>query len=129
MRRVLTLGLLAWPLRFFAYLIGGPAHFVIGMQSLHGVNVVYGQIASQIAVDRLAPAGARASSQALLQAVSMGAGNLVGQLLCGVLLDLSALPNGGYRWPLVFAVPLVLGVIAVVVVATGMRDAPEALTH
>ncbi len=120
-RRVLIFGLFAWPLRFFAYALGSPAAFVIGMQSLHGVNVVFGQIASQVAVDRLAPSDARASSQALFAAISMGAGNLIGQLLCGVLLEACALPRGGYRWPLVFAVPLVLGALATLIVSLGLR--------
>jgi len=120
-RRVLAFGMFAWPLRFLAYALGGPAAFVIGMQSLHGVNVVFGQIASQVAVDRLSPIDARASSQALLSASSMGAGNLIGQLLCGALLEASALPGGGYRWPLVFSLPLVLGALAALIVSLGMR--------
>ena len=120
-RRVLVLGLFAWPLRFFAYAVGSPAGFVIGMQTLHGVNVVFGQIASQVAVDRLAPSDARASSQALFVTISMGAGNLIGQLLCGALLEACALPRGGYRWPLVFAVPLVLGALATLIVSVGLR--------
>jgi MFS family permease len=122
LRRVLVFGMLAWPLRFFAYALGGPAAFVIGAQTLHGVNVVFGMVAGQVAVDRLAPAGARASSQALLTASSIGAGNLLGQLLCGVLLEASALPSGGYRWPFVFAVPLVLGALAAWIVLVGLRD-------
>ena len=122
MRRVLMLGMLAWPLRYLAYALGGPASFVIGMQTLHGVTVVFGQIASQVAVDRLAPADARASSQALLSATAAGAGSLLGQLLCGLLLEANALPGGGYRWPWVFAVPLALGTIGLFVLVLGMRQ-------
>lgn len=121
LRRVMTLGMLAWPLRFFAYCLGGPAAFVIGMQTLHGVNVVFAQIASTVAVDRVAPSDARASSQALLQSGSTGAGNLIGQLLCGVLLEAFALPGGGYRWSLIFGVPLVLGSLGAVIVNLGLR--------
>ena len=124
--RVLTLGLIAWPFRFFAYALGGPPGFVIGMQTLHGTNVVFGQIASQVAIDRLAPSDARASSQALLTATSVGAGNFVGQLFCGALLEASVLPTGGYRWPLVFAVPLALGTLAVLILNRGMRSDPKA---
>jgi MFS family permease len=129
MRRILTIGMLAWPLRFLAYCVGGPAAFVIGAQSLHGINVVFGQIASQVAVDRLAPDEVRASSQALLQSGSTGAGNLAGQLLCGALLELFALPNGGYLWPAVFAVPLVLGLIACLVVNRGLGSPNRARTE
>jgi hypothetical protein len=125
-RRVLVFGLFAWPLRFFAYAWGSPPAFVIGMQTLHGVSVVFGHIGSQVAVDRLAPSDARASSQALLAAISMGAGSLIGQLLCGVLLEACALPRGGYRWPLIFAVPLVLGALATVIVSLGLRGSEPA---
>jgi MFS family permease len=125
MRKVLALGMLAWPIRYIAYALGGPALFVIGMQTLHGVTVVFGQIASQVAVDRLAPADARASSQALLSATASGAGSLIGQLLCGLLLEANALPGGGHRWPWVFAFPLALGIVGWFVVARGVRpDAP-----
>jgi hypothetical protein len=120
-RRVLAFGLFAWPLRFLAYAVGSPPAFVIGMQSLHGVNIVFGLIASQVAVDQLAPDDARASSQALLTATSTGAGNLFGQLLCGTLLEANALPGGGHRWAVVFSVPLVLGLVAALVVSLGMR--------
>ncbi len=121
MRRVLALGMLAWPLRYAAYALGGPASFVIGMQTLHGVTVVFGQIASQVAVDRLAPADARASSQALLSATAAGAGSLLGQISCGLLLEANALPGGGYRWPWVFAFPLALGTLGLLVLVLGMR--------
>jgi len=121
MRRVLALGMLAWPLRYAAYALGGPASFVIGAQTLHGVTVVFGQLASQVAVDRLAPNDARASSQALLSATASGAGSLLGQLSCGFLLEVNTLPGGGYLWPWVFAFPLALGVAGLAVVVFGMR--------
>jgi hypothetical protein len=126
MRKVLALGMLAWPIRYVAYAIGGPASFVIGMQTLHGVTVVFGQTASQVAVDRLAPADARASSQALLSATATGAGSLLGQLSCGLLLEANALPGGGYRWPWVFAFPLALGTLGLFVLVRGMRKTPAA---
>lgn len=121
LRRVYLVGLLAWPLRFFAYACGQPAWFVIGMQALHGVNIVCGTVVAQIAIDRVAPRGARASAQALLVAASSGAGNLFGQLLCGAALSAGTLASGGFAWPAIFCVPLALGALASAVVWAGFR--------
>lgn len=124
LRQVLLVGFLAWPLRFLANVIGSPPSMVIGAQLLHGVNVVCGTTTAQIAVDEVAPAGARASSHALMTAMTSGVGNLAGQLLCGVVLAASALPGGGYRWRLVFLVPLVLGLLATGLLAAKFRREP-----
>jgi MFS family permease len=126
LRRVYLVGLLAWPLRFLAYACGQPAWFVVGMQALHGVNVVCGTVVAQIAIDRVAPRGARASAQALLVAASAGAGNLLGQILCGVALSAGTLAGGGFAWSSIFCVPLALGALASAVVWASFHpeDAP-----
>jgi MFS family permease len=121
LRNVLLAGVAAWPVRFLAYAVGQPVALVVGVQALHGVNVVCGTVAAQVAVDRVAPRDARASSQALLVTATSGGGNLLGQLLSGAALAVLALPNGGHRWPLIFLIPLVLGLLATWVVAAGFR--------
>jgi MFS family permease len=127
-RGVLIAGLAAWPARFAAYALGGPAEFVIGAQALHGVNVVCGFITAQIAVDRVAPAGARASSQALLIAATSGAGNLLGQLACGAALAAFSGPSG-VGWPSIFALPLGLGLLATVILLIAFRPAESSYTR
>jgi hypothetical protein len=127
-RGVLIAGLVAWPARFAAYALGGPAEFVIGAQALHGVNVVCGFITAQIAVDRVAPAGARASSHALLAAATSGAGNLLGQLACGAALGAFSGPAGP-DWPVIFALPLALGLVATAVLLVGFRPAESGYTR
>ncbi|MFO7179934.1 MAG: MFS transporter [Pseudomonadota bacterium] len=124
LRRVVLLGMVAWPLRFAAYVFGGPAAFVIGMQALHGVNVVCGQIAVQIAVDRLAAPAIRASSQALLAAATFGLGSLAGQLLCGVVLGVTGGVEG-QGWSFVFSVPFAFGLGAALAIAFAFQRAPE----
>jgi hypothetical protein len=127
LRNVFTLGLLAWPLRFLAYAVGRPAGLVMGVQALHGVNVVCGSIVAQVAIDRVAPRGARASSQALLVAATSGAGNLFGQLSCGAALGALTLPDG-VAWPIIFALPLALGLLGTWIVVANFypSEAPEA---
>lgn len=121
LRSVFIIGTLAWPLRFAAYALGKPAALVIGVQALHGVNVVCGSIVAQVAIDRVAPRGARASSQALLVAATAGAGNLVGQLTCGAALGAALLPGGGTAWPSIFVLPLALGALATLLVYRGFH--------
>jgi MFS family permease len=120
-RKVLLIGFIAWPIRFAAYALGEPAGFVVGMQVLHGVNVVCQAMVSQIAVDRVAPREARASSQALLYVATSGAGNLLGQLSCGALLGACALERGGYAWGTIFSVPLALGALGFLLVFSSFR--------
>jgi hypothetical protein len=121
------IGLSAWPVRFMLHALGRPVALVIAAQALHGVSVVCGTVVAQIAVDRVAPRGARASSQALLTTATAGAGNLLGQLLCGATLSAAALVGGGYAWPAIFAVPLTLGALATLLVVSGFHPerAPE----
>jgi MFS family permease len=121
-RRVLLVGFLAWPIRFAAYAIGQPVAWVVGIQILHGVNVVCQAMVSQIAVDRVAPRNARASSQALLYVATSGAGNLLGQLSCGALLGAYSLSDGGHLWPAIFSVPLAIGALATLLIFSSFRN-------
>jgi hypothetical protein len=125
LRALLIVGLMAWPLRFALHALGRPVGLVVAGQALHGVSVVCGTVVSQIAIDRVAPRGARASSQALLTTATAGAGNLLGQLLCGASLAAGSLPGGGYAWPAIFAVPLALGLLAAGVVASAFHPEPN----
>jgi MFS family permease len=124
-RRVILIGVLAWPLRYAAYWWGGPAWLVVTAQLLHGVNFVFGFAGLQIAVELMAPADLRASAQAAFITASSGIGNLLGQLGCGLLLALTATPLGR-DWRATFAVPLLVSVLAVGISAFGVRD-PEVL--
>ncbi len=120
LRAVLLCGVAAWPLRFAAYFAGQPAALVVGAQLLHGVSVVFGLMAMQIAVDELAPRDRRASAQALLASGGAGLGALSGQLLCGALLSGGEL-GAGEAWQAIFSVPLALGILATVLLALGFR--------
>ncbi|MGC4094839.1 MAG: MFS transporter [Polyangiaceae bacterium] len=122
LRNVLLVGLLAWPIRFAAYALGKPAAFVVGIQLLHGVNVVCATMVTQIAVDRVAPRDARASSQALLFLATSGAGNLLGQLSCGALLGAYSHGSAGSDWPAIFSLPLALGALSTLLVFFGFRN-------
>ena len=124
LRRVVLLGVIAWPLRYLSYLVGEPTWLVIAAQLLHGVNYVLGFSGLQIAVELMAPAGLRASAQAAFITASSGLGNLLGQIGCGLLLKLTATPNG-HDWRAAFLAPLVVSFLAVAITAFGVRDPDE----
>jgi len=120
LRTLLLVGVAAWPLRFAANALGQPAALVVLAQLLHGFNVVFGMFAMQMAADRLAPPGRRASTQALLTTGSAGLGALSGQLTCGALLSRFGAP-GNSDWTAIFSVPLTLGLLATAVLYFGFR--------
>jgi NHS family xanthosine MFS transporter len=106
-RWVLFIGLLGWPLRFGALMLGEPAWLVIGAQGLHGFNVVFWMAAAVVTVDLLASKDIRASAQGLYAMSFGGVGALSGQLLVGVVYGHFTSADGRHDWPSVFAVPLV----------------------
>jgi MFS family permease len=122
-RRVILIGILAWPLRYAAYYLGGPAWLVVGAQLLHGLNYVFGFAGLQIAVELLAPPGQRGSAQAAFLTSSSGFGNLIGQFSCGLLLESAALPGGGYDFKVVFLVPFLVGCFASALAYFAVQDA------
>lgn len=123
-RRVILIGIVAWPLRYLAYYAGGPSWLVVAAQLLHGVNYAFGYAGLQIAVELLAPPGQRASAQAAFLTSSSGFGNLFGQLSCGWLLSLAALPSGGYDFRAIFSVPLALSCLTAGLAYLGVRETP-----
>jgi MFS family permease len=125
-RRIVIVGIGAWVLRYAAYYAGAPTWFVVAAQVLHGPNFVMGFIGLQLAVELMAPVALRGQAQAAFATASSGIGSLVGQLACAALLAIAARPDGGVDWPLVFALPLGVSVIATVLTAVWVRN-PERL--
>jgi MFS family permease len=126
LRRIVLVGIAAWVLRYAAYYAGGPTWLVVSAQLLHGPNFVMGFVGLQLAVELTAPVALRGRAQAAFATASLGIGSLIGQLACGALLSLAARPGGRVDWQLVFAIPLVVSVIATVITAVWVRN-PERL--
>ncbi len=121
LRRVVLIGVLAWPLRYAAYFAGGPVWLVVAAQVLHGANYALGFCGLQIAVELMAPPGLRASAQAAFITASAGFGNLLGQLGCGLLLSVT-ITERGHDWPAVFLAPLLVSFLAVGITLFGVRE-------
>jgi len=82
-RTTLVIGILAWPLRYIAFAIGEPKSLVMASLALHGFCYVFFFTVGQIYVNALASPDIRASAQALLIIVTLGAGRFIGSLFTG----------------------------------------------
>ena len=109
-RKILVLGILAWPLRYIIFAIGKPSWLVIASLALHGFCFVFFFAAAFIYVDTIAPRDIRHSAQSLITLVTYGVGNYIGSLFAGWIHDLFT-QNEVTNWTNVFLVPCFLTVI------------------
>jgi nucleoside transporter len=139
MRRTLTLGILAWPIRYIIFVIGTPSWLVIASLALHGFCYVFFFTAAYIYVDSIAPKDIRHSAQGLIAIIILGFGNFVGSLFCGWIQNLftSTTVNAAgeavkaVNWRGTFLVPTALTLFCLVVFLAffrGKKQAPSAGT-
>jgi nucleoside transporter len=83
MRRTLTLGIVAWPLRYIVFVIGTPPWLVYASLALHGFCYVFFFTAAYIYVDTIAPKDIRHSAQGLIAMIILGVGSYLGSLFVG----------------------------------------------
>jgi len=112
-KRTMTLGVLAWPLRYIIFVIGTPAWLVIASLSLHGFCYVFFFTAAFIYVDNVAPPDIRASAQGLIAFVILGIGNFVGSNFAGWI-QKAFTAGEATNWRSVFLVPTVLTLVCAV---------------
>lgn len=92
-RGQLSVGAGAYTLSFLAYALTGLLPVVFGVQLVHGVAIALFGLASVNLAHRLAPEGLASTSQAIVAAVGLGSGRIVGQLAGGRLVDLVGVQN------------------------------------
>ena len=109
-RKVLALGVLAWPVRYIIFAIGSPSWLVIASLSLHGFCFVFFFAAAFIYVDVVSPKDIRHSAQSLITLVTYGAGNYIGSLFAGWIKDYFT-TDTGTNWTGVFLVPCALTIL------------------
>ena len=121
--RTMTLGILAWPIRYIIFVIGGPSWMVIASLALHGFCYVFFFTTAYIYVDSVAPKDIRASAQGLIAVIILGLGNFVGSLFCGWIqklftvetLDAAGQAVKTINWRNTFLVPTALTLVCLVV--------------
>ena len=129
-RKTLTIGILAWPLRYIIFAIGKPAWLVIASLSLHGFCFVFFFAAAFIYVDTIAPKDIRHSAQSFITLVTYGLGNYVGSLFAGwvqtYFTKMVPTPEGVLQavtnWTGVFIVPCFLTVLCAVLFLLFFKD-------
>ncbi len=130
MRRTLTLGILAWPLRYIIFVIGAPAWLVIASLSLHGFCYVFFFTAAYIYVDNIAPKDIRHSAQSLIAMIILGLGSFVGSLFCGWIQNMFTRDVAGaagrtvkaVNWRGTFLVPTALTLLCLVIFLAFFRE-------
>ncbi len=113
-RTVLTIGILAWPIRYIIFAIGSPAWLVIASLALHGFCFVFFFAAAFIYFDTIAPSDIRNSAQSFITLVTYGLGNYVGSLFAGWIKSMFTTPEGITNWTNVFLVPCALTILCAV---------------
>jgi MFS family permease len=120
-RGTMAVGILAWPVRYAIFALGGPLWLVLASLTLHGICYVCFFTASYIYVDQVAGPEIRASAQGLIAFVLLGAGLVVGSWFAGYI-------AGQFKndYTKIFLVPLVLTVICAIIFMAFFRPRAEA---
>ncbi len=116
-RLTIALGIAAWSVRYFVFAWCPSPEIVIASQTLHGFGFAFFFVAGFIYGDRIAGKDIKASAQALLVLVTMGAGMLVSSLVAGPISDYFQ-----RNWHQVFLVPAVLTAVCTLLFLAGFRE-------
>lgn len=120
----LAIGILAWPVRYAVFAIGGPDWLVIGSLPIHGLCFVCFFVVAFIYVDKIAPPDIRGSAQSLLIFVLYGLGMFVGALFAGWIQDLFTVDDV-INWRNVFLVPVGITTACAIVFFVGFKEPPK----
>lgn len=120
-RKILALGVLAWPLRYIIFVVGTPSWLVIASLALHGFCFVFFFVAAFIYVDTVAPKDIRHSAQSLITLVTYGIGNYIGSLFAGKVQNIFT-AEGATNWTGVFLVPVALTVLCALAFLLFFKD-------
>lgn len=121
--KTMTLGILAWPIRYIIFVVGHPAWLVTASLALHGFCYVFFFTTAYIYVDTIAPKDIRNSAQSLIATIILGFGNFVGSLFCGWIQDLFTDPATKIiNWRGTFMVPTVLTLLCLVIFLFFFRE-------
>ncbi len=136
-KKLLLIGMAAWTFRYllFAYGDAGSGMWMLYLALLlHGVCYDFFFVTGQIYVDQQADISIRAAAQGFIALVTLGAGQLIGSKLSGMVVDanvLAASTAGGavtHDWTKIWFVPAIgaLGVLLIFAALFNVKTAPGA---
>jgi len=128
-RRLLLLGIFAWPVRYAIFAFAWAFHqqvpwivwLAVAALALHGFCYVFFFVVAFIYTDMVAPRDIRASAQSLINVSVLGLGMFIGYFFAGWLKDIFTV-NSVTNYTLVFAVPTVITILAGIVFALLFRE-------
>jgi nucleoside transporter len=120
-RKILVIGVLAWPMRYIIFAVGTPPWLVVASLALHGFCFVFFFVAAFIYVDMVAPRDIRHSAQSFITLVTYGFGNFLGSLFVGWIWSLFK-EGDVTNWTWVFLVPCVLTILCALAFLLFFKD-------
>ena len=135
LKMTIVLGSITWPIQYFLFALipivalQWMQPIVLVALNFHGLGYPLFMIGSQIYMDRVSPKDIRASSQSLLELVSLGIGGILGTLLTAQMMAFFTHGSGGEahtRWEIVFGIPAFVALIFVALLYKNSRS-PETI--
>ena len=109
-------GLVAMTIRYLSFYAGGVIDqnwmFFIGIL-IHGLIFGFFYVGGQIYIEKKSPAPLKSQAQGFIFLVTFGAGLLVGNLLCGELIQLYTNDNG-YNWDAIWGITTISSIVLLV---------------
>jgi nucleoside transporter len=129
-KRMLAIGMIAWSVRYalFAFGNAGPGVWMLYLGILlHGICYDFFFVTGQIYVDQQAHVRIRAAAQGFIALVTLGAGQLIGSWLSGVVVDANAIAGtagaGSHDWYRIWMVPAIGALLVLLVFALLFKPA------
>lgn len=129
LRVTISIGILAWPIRYGIFAWGEPAELVVASQALHGLAFGFFFVGGQIYTDRVAGPHVRASAQSLMVLATFGLGMLLSSLVAGPVVDYFTTGDEKQKvvnWHMVFLVPVAITLIAALIFVVFFREKTRA---
>jgi nucleoside transporter len=127
-RKTMAIGIAAWPLRYLVFAAAQPRWLVIAALTLHGLCYVCFFVVAYIYVNSAATPDIRASAQALITFVVLGAGMFCGSIFAGWLRDYFT-TGGVVNYTNVFLVPAALTILCAILFFFGFKETKQAWQH
>ncbi len=124
-RKALALGVIAWPIRYIIFAIGGPKWLVLASLGFHGFCYVFFFVVGMIYINSVATSDIRASAQSLWVFATFGLGLFLGSFFTGWIGDLFTTAKG-VNYTGIFLVPVFLTVACAIAYLTIFRESPKA---
>lgn len=116
LRKVMIFGLVALVIRYLSFYVGGVINqswmYYIGIL-IHGLIFGFFFVGGQIYIDKKAPAELRSQAQGFIFLVTFGVGLLVGNMICGRIIDHYKSVEG-YNWDAIWGITTLSSVVLLV---------------